>query len=592
VCLDERYDDGGFSGGTIDRPAFARLMADVEAGLIDCIVVYKIDRLSRSLIDFTRIMEILERHNVSLVSVTQQFNTTNSMGRLTLNILFSFAQFEREISVLAEPLKVYILAGQSNMEGHAQVSTFDYIGKDPKTAPLLEEMRSPDGTPRVCENVWISYFTGWETFGEGYGKLTAGYGAREDPAKDGGKIGPEFTFGIYVHKLANEPILLIKTAWGGKSLNTDFRPPSAGPYRFSKDQLDSFAKRGVDSEQAKAEKAEATGRYYRLMMEHVKHVLGDVKRVCPAYDEKEGCEIAGFVWFQGWNDMVDGGTYPDRNDPDRYALYSELLAHFIRDVRKDLGVPDMRFVIGVMGVGGSGEQVAFRKAMAAPASMPEFKGNVIAVETAPFWDFDIVEVQPRQAEYNRIIDTAHVMTAEGLIDEDSRWEDCWRPIDNARPEDRTWRFISLDAERQEDKRKEYTDRRFRDIALPEELKNWHSPGFDVSHWAQGAAPLGKGQWKRGGKTVKNNSQWGEGEFLLMRTTLNGDNLDYAAYRLSILARQGFHVYLNGHKIHTYIWWKNEPYYRAIPLTEQETQYLERRERVGRLRERPVRPRSE
>jgi site-specific DNA recombinase len=96
-CLPDRYDDGGYSGGNIDRPAFKRLMADVEAGKIDCIVVYKIDRLSRSLVDFARIMETLERQRVSLVSVTQQFNTTTSMGRLTLNILFSFAQFEREI---------------------------------------------------------------------------------------------------------------------------------------------------------------------------------------------------------------------------------------------------------------------------------------------------------------------------------------------------------------------------------------------------------------------------------------------------------------------------------------------------------------
>ena len=96
-CLEQRYDDGGFSGGTVDRPAFQQLMTDVEAGMIDCIVVYKIDRLSRSLMDFARIMETLERMNVSLVSVTQQFNTTTSMGRLTLNILLSFAQFEREI---------------------------------------------------------------------------------------------------------------------------------------------------------------------------------------------------------------------------------------------------------------------------------------------------------------------------------------------------------------------------------------------------------------------------------------------------------------------------------------------------------------
>ncbi|MFA7235755.1 MAG: recombinase family protein [Phycisphaeraceae bacterium] len=95
--LPDRFDDGGFSGGTVDRPAFQRLMADVEAGRVDCIVVYKIDRLSRSLMDFARIMQTLETHHVSLVSVTQQFNTTSSMGRLTLNILLSFAQFEREI---------------------------------------------------------------------------------------------------------------------------------------------------------------------------------------------------------------------------------------------------------------------------------------------------------------------------------------------------------------------------------------------------------------------------------------------------------------------------------------------------------------
>jgi len=97
VALPERYDDGGFSGGNMDRPAMARLLADIETGRIDCVVVYKVDRLSRSLLDFARIMETFERQSVSFVSVTQQFNTTHSMGRLTLNILLSFAQFEREI---------------------------------------------------------------------------------------------------------------------------------------------------------------------------------------------------------------------------------------------------------------------------------------------------------------------------------------------------------------------------------------------------------------------------------------------------------------------------------------------------------------
>jgi len=97
LCLEQRYDDGGFTGGNLDRPAMQRLMADIKTGKIDCVVVYKVDRLSRSLLDFSRIIGLFEEHRVSFVSVTQQFNTTHSMGRLTLNILLSFAQFEREI---------------------------------------------------------------------------------------------------------------------------------------------------------------------------------------------------------------------------------------------------------------------------------------------------------------------------------------------------------------------------------------------------------------------------------------------------------------------------------------------------------------
>jgi site-specific DNA recombinase len=97
VCLPEKYDDGGFTGGNMERPAVLRLMADVQAGKIDCVVVYKVDRLSRSLMDFARMMSEFEKFKISFVSVTQQFNTTHSMGRLTLNILLSFAQFEREL---------------------------------------------------------------------------------------------------------------------------------------------------------------------------------------------------------------------------------------------------------------------------------------------------------------------------------------------------------------------------------------------------------------------------------------------------------------------------------------------------------------
>ena len=97
LLVPDRYDDGGFSGGTLERPALQRLLADIEAGRVDVVVVYKIDRLARSLMDFAKLVEVFDRNNVTFVSVTQSFNTTTSMGRLTLNILLSFAQFEREV---------------------------------------------------------------------------------------------------------------------------------------------------------------------------------------------------------------------------------------------------------------------------------------------------------------------------------------------------------------------------------------------------------------------------------------------------------------------------------------------------------------
>jgi len=296
----------------------------------------------------------------------------------------------------AKPLRVFILAGQSNMEGHAKVETFDYIGDDPSTAPLLKQMRGADGKPTVCEGVWISYLTGSRAEnGEGHGKLTAGYGSRRNPKEDGGKIGPEFTFGLTMDAAFDEPVLIIKTAWGGKSLHTDFRSPSAGPYVFNETQLANFQKQGKDIAAVSITKENETGCYYRLMLEHVRHVLSDIKRVCPAYDEQQGFEISGFVWLQGWNDLVDSGVYPNRHKPGGYDAYSTVMAHLIRDVRRDLNAPRMPFVIGVLGVGGAkpNEQtIEFRKAMDAPASLPEFKGNVLAVETAPFWSEELAAI--------------------------------------------------------------------------------------------------------------------------------------------------------------------------------------------------------
>ena len=487
-------------------------------------------------------------------------------------------------SAETKPLKVFILAGQSNMEGHAEIRTFDYIGRDPLTAPLLKEMRNPDGTPRVCDRVWMSYLTGpydGSANGEGLGKLTAGFGERgNQPTKIGRKIGPEFTFGIYMEKELKEPILIIKTAWGGRSLNTEFRPPSAGQYKLPKEVQDQWDKypqgaHGIpkieDRKKWQDDKEAASGVFYRMMIEHVQRVLADPKRVCPEYDQKVGFELAGFVWLQGFNDLVDGQTYPNGN----YEEYSRLLSHFIRDVRKDLSAPKMPFVIGVLGVDGE-KNVNFRKAMAAPAEMPEFKGNVIAVDTAPFWDYDIAAAQPKQGEYDNLVSTAHALKADGDLNRDWKWENYWKPIGKPLPEERTWRFMTIDPTQKKDKLERYDDRRFRDIALPAGAENWYMPDFDDSQWTAGKAPIGKGTWKHSGiKVDKFPSAWGTGEFLLMRTTFDVEELNYDSYRISILARQGFHVYLNGQKIHTYIWWADNPRYRSIVLEEEQIQYLKK-----------------
>ena len=326
-----------------------------------------------------------------------------------MRILISILIFTAlSIHAAPKPLKIYLLVGQSNMQGHAAERTLEHLGMDPKTAPLLKAIRNADGTAKVQKNVWISSIEPSLESGEKHGRLTVGYGA----GGRGPKIGPELTFGITMQNHVGEPILLIKTSWGGKSLNTDFRPPNAGPYEFNQQQLENFKKRGKDVAEARKEKTERTGVYYRLMLEHIHKVLAEIRRVYPDYDAKAGYELAGFVWFQGWNDMVDGSTYPTRGQPGSYDAYSKNLAHFIRDVRRDLKSPKLPFVIGVMGAGGpiakygpdqkryAGIHGEFRKAMAAPAKLPEFKGNVTAVFTENYWDLQLSELVNRNGKVN------------------------------------------------------------------------------------------------------------------------------------------------------------------------------------------------
>lgn len=285
--------------------------------------------------------------------------------------------------VMAEgkPLKIYILAGQSNMQGQAQVKTIErlqYVGGDKE---LYKDMTGDDGKPDAPSGVHgVFFINGDMKKGESRplliksGPLVPGFG--ED---DGDKVrfGPAYTFGIYMHKHLNEPILIIKTAWGGRNLLQQFRSPSAGPYEEEKDGH-----------------GNPTGAYYQHMVTHVKSVLADPGQYHPQYDASKGCEIAGFVWFQGFNDMI--GPYPEAD----FSEYTRLMATLIKDLRKDLDVPKMPAVIGVMGIGGpleneSDKQFHFRKAQAATAELPEFKGNVAAVETAPFWDMELLRIEDK-----------------------------------------------------------------------------------------------------------------------------------------------------------------------------------------------------
>jgi site-specific DNA recombinase len=143
ICLPRHYDDGGFTGGNMERPALQRLLADIESGKVDGVVVYKVDRLSRSLLDFARLMEVFEKKRVAFVSVTQQFNTASSMGRLVLNVLLSFAQFEREIIAERTRDKIAATRRKGKWAGGMPLLGYDV---DPRTFKLVV---NPEEAERV-----------------------------------------------------------------------------------------------------------------------------------------------------------------------------------------------------------------------------------------------------------------------------------------------------------------------------------------------------------------------------------------------------------------------------------------------------------
>lgn len=310
------------------------------------------------------------------------------------------AQESTGVGESPKPLRVFVLAGQSNMQGHAHVRTLEHLAMQSETQRMLDSILSSDGTAKIHKDVWISYLS---SDGIKRGNLTTGFGA------DGQKIGPELTFGIKLHELLGEPILLIKTAWGGRSLHTDFRPPSAGPFMFTEAQKEQLSKQGKDLTQVIAEKEVATGLAYREMIQHVESELRDIAAIVPSFDRSIGYELSGFVWFQGWNDMVDSGVYPERDQPQGYGQYSKNLGCLIRDVRKDLGVPDLPFVVGVMGVGGPTAEYGpeekryarihqhFRDAMAEPTTLSEFSGAVVPVYTEKYWDSELTRLRSKES---------------------------------------------------------------------------------------------------------------------------------------------------------------------------------------------------
>jgi len=248
-----------------------------------------------------------------------------------------------------EPVKVFILAGQSNMEGAGAIrgnlernqgkGGLEYLVKDPKTADRFAHLVDENGDWVERDDVWIWYLGR-------KGPLSVGFGSNAS------RIGPELQFGHVVGDACDAQVLLIKTAWGGKSLAKDFRPPSSGS---------------------------EVGPYYTEMIQHIKNVLANLKEEFPAY-QGQGYEIAGFGWHQGWN---DGCSH------DAVAEYETNMVNFIRDVRKDLGVKDMPFVIANSGFGGRGQKIDRRlgimQAQAAAANHPDFEGTAACVETRDFF---------------------------------------------------------------------------------------------------------------------------------------------------------------------------------------------------------------
>ena len=284
--------------------------------------------------------------------------------------------FEKDPWPMAKegPVKVFILAGQSNMQGHASLRTLEYLIYNPETAAEYQQWKDRLGGWTERRDVWI-----WTTDGRRWGNLRPGFGVNEH------FIGPELGFGWVLGENLKEQVLLIKTCWGGRSLKRDFLPPGE-PLPPEEELLKELERLRRRNPKATLEDIKQRyGKAYREMIATVKEVLGNLKEYFPKYHPKRGWEISGFVFFQGWNDYVD-----HKQRSEKYAGYTKRLAQFIRDVRKDLNAPGLPFVIGELGVGG--KRGDFQRAQAAVCEIPEFKGNVKFVKTCEFWEPEVEEM--------------------------------------------------------------------------------------------------------------------------------------------------------------------------------------------------------
>lgn len=268
------------------------------------------------------------------------------------------------------PVKVFILAGQSNMQGHASLRTLEYLIYNEETAKDYQQWKTQQGTWHERSDVWI-----WTTDGERGGKLKPGYGANEY------KLGPELGIGWVLGEHFDEQIALIKTCWGGRSVKKDFLPPSES---MPSDEL-----LQKDLERMQKRRPETTlddvkapyGKAYRDMIQNVQDMLKDPEDYFPDYKSKKGTpprkfELAGVIWFQGWNDMVDGSQRQEG-----YVNYTKRLSSMIKDLRKELNAPNLPVIIGQLGASNS---VEFHQAQEKVTQQEGLKGSSKYVETRQF----------------------------------------------------------------------------------------------------------------------------------------------------------------------------------------------------------------